>query len=527
MSCDVKQHYRCPSERPFTAEQRGSTTILFGSLTPKHEALIQAVFRGSGYLCEHLPTPTKAAHETGKEFCNNGLCNPNYFTSGNLIEYLRRLSGAGLSPEEIAERYLYFSIGGCGPCRFGMYESEYRLALENAGFSGFRVLTFLSNKVIREGSHQPGLKYTVNFGLGMLNALNLGDLVFEMTYQIRPYEVNAGETDRVMAECVGDLSDFLASRCHYEVFEKPSKSKLSSTLSILGKIRYQLYGEDLRQALARVRERLNSIEIDRTRIRPIVKVTGEFFSAIAEGDANHNMFDFLEKEGAEVVVEPIAGIVLYWLHQSRMSHWRKKGIDSQGWKFRRKDWLFAFCNWFYRKQYHRAAEMLGGLAPKLTDQRLLANLAAPYYHPLARGGEGYLEVAKSLYHTRQKLCHMVLSLKPFGCMPSTQSDAVMAMVVARYPDMLFLPVETSADGEINALSRVQMVFGDARRKASQEFQTAVASTGRSLDEIRSYVAQHRELRRPFYRVPRQPGIAGTAAQFVQHVARRMKRESGV
>jgi predicted nucleotide-binding protein (sugar kinase/HSP70/actin superfamily) len=402
-----------------------------------------------------------------------------------------------------------------------MYESEYRLALDNAGFTGFRVLTFLSNKVIREGSQQPGLQYGVNFGLGMLNALNIGDVLFEMAYQIRPYEVNPGETDRVMSECVDYLARFLAARCQFEPFRQRAKpGRLYRTLSILEKVRYHLYGRDFRKALAWVRGRLDSIEVERTRARPIVKITGEFFSAIAEGDANHNMFAFLEKEGAEVSVEPIAGIVLYWLHQARMNHRRRRGIDSLGPSFHKKDWLLAFCDWFYRKQYHRAGRMLGGVR-HLTRQPLLADLAAPYYHPLTRGGEGYLEVAKSLYHTRQRRSHMVLSLKPFGCMPSTQSDAVMAMVATRYPDMLFLPIETSADGEINALSRVQMMLGDARRKALLEFQAALASTGRTLDEIRAYVAEHRELRRPFYYYPRQPGVTGTAAQFVLHVARRM------
>ena len=188
----AQKHYVRPAERPFSAEERAKTTILFGNLTPKHEAFIQAVFRGCGYNCEALPTPTRATHETGKEYCNNGLCNPNYFTAGNLIEYLRRLERTGMGRSGIVDRYVYFSAGGCGPCRFGMYESEYREALAHAGFQGFRVLTFQSNRVIKEGSWEPGLKYTLNFGMGMLNALILGDLLFEMAYQIRPYEVHRG-----------------------------------------------------------------------------------------------------------------------------------------------------------------------------------------------------------------------------------------------------------------------------------------------------------------------------------------------
>ena len=87
-------HYRLAPERPFLAHEKAHTTILFGTLSTFHDTFIQAVFRGAGYLCEKLPTPLKAAHETGKEFCNNGLCNPNYYTAGNLIEYLRAARNA-------------------------------------------------------------------------------------------------------------------------------------------------------------------------------------------------------------------------------------------------------------------------------------------------------------------------------------------------------------------------------------------------------------------------------------------------
>jgi hypothetical protein len=52
----------------------------------------------------------------------------------------------------------------------------------------------------------------------------------------------------------------------------------------------------------------------------------------------------------------------------------------------------------------------------------LARLAHPYYNQFARGGEGHLEVAKNIYYTVSRKAHMVLSLKPFGCMPSSQSD---------------------------------------------------------------------------------------------------------
>jgi len=84
-------HFHKPIERPFTASQRGKTTLLFGGLTWKHEKLVHGALEGLGYKCEVVPTPNVRAFQLGKEYGNNGQCNPTYFTVGNLVQYLQRL----------------------------------------------------------------------------------------------------------------------------------------------------------------------------------------------------------------------------------------------------------------------------------------------------------------------------------------------------------------------------------------------------------------------------------------------------
>ena len=530
----TSEPYKRLPENPFLPEERDATTILFGTLTPKHEAFIRAVFRGAGYKCENLPMPTRRAHDTGKEFCNNGLCNPNYFTAGALIEYLRERVRAGITPEEAVRKYLYFTAAGCGPCRFGMYEGEYRQALDNAGFKGFRVITFESGRAIQEGSREPGLQFTVNLGVGMFNALNLGDALYDLAYQIRPYEVQPGETNRVMAECVEDASTFLETRRHFELIERvpPRVARLLLRApavkkwgSVAAKVRHHLYGADYLALLDRLRERLDRIEVDRTRVKPVVKITGEFFSALTEGDTNFNLFAFLEQEGAEVWVDSIVSLIHYWLYQAQIHNRRRWGLKPAAGLWG-KDLLYRGCIRFWSRQHDRVRNALGGLVHPLPPQGKLGCLAAPWYDPLTRGGEGHLEVGKSLYYSRRRKCHLVLSVKPFGCMPSTQSDGVMAGVCAQNPGLLFLPIETSADGEVHTLSRVQMALGDARRRARTEFQQVLEDSHFDLGQIREYVAQHRDLRRPFYSWQRRPGLAGTAASFVAHVGARLRRDSG-
>ncbi|MGA7523616.1 MAG: hypothetical protein WBW84_14280 [Acidobacteriaceae bacterium] len=49
-------------------------------------------------------------------------------------------------------------------------------------------------------------------------------------------------------------------------------------------------------------------------------------------------------------------------------------------------------------------------------------------------------------------------------------------------------------------------------------------TGKSLDDLREYVAIHPELRRALYKVPHRAGVAGTAAQFAWHVSDLIDRD---
>ena len=539
------EHFHRPMERLFTAEERDRVTILFGGFTWKHERFIEAVFRGCGYRFQMLPNPDVAAFQTGKEFGNNGQCNPTYFTVGNLIEFLRSLEARGLSRQEILDNYVFFTAGSCGPCRFGMYESEYRMALENAGFGGFRVLLFQQDHGVKAASGNPGLKFSADLGMGQLNALNLGDVINDMVYQIRPYEVAPGATAQAIKEVVDQLSDFLENRKRYEILESTpgwisrrlaQNKKLKDICNTLGKVLNHLYAEDFLNVMHFARERLNQVEVDRTRVKPIVKVTGEFWAQLTEGDGNFNMFTFLEQEGAQVDVEPIGCWVTYLLSQARANADAKKGLDApypgarwwelkeqlaNEWKFRKKWLLLRLSEGIWNRQHARTARHLGGLTHRLVSQSDLARVAHPFYHSLARGGEGHLEVGKNVYYTTHGLCHMVLALKPFGCMPSSQSDGVQSAVVNRFREMIFLPIETSGEGEINAHSRVQMALGDAKIKAKAEFEQALASTGKKLDDIKAYIAEHRELRSPLYPVKRRRGIAGVAANFVLHVSNLM------
>lgn len=536
------KHYKAPVQHAFTSDQRAHTTILFGGLTWNHERLIKGAWEGLGYKCDVLPCPDVEAFQIGKEYGNNGQCNPTYFTVGNLVQYLQDLEEKGLSREEIKDNYVYITAGACGPCRFGMYEAEYRLALRNSGFEGFRVLLFQQGGGLNQADVEAGLEMNLDFFLSLINAMNMGDMLNEIGYIIRPYEVEKGKTNEVMEEVREKLAQAL--RTHDRARTKGSLRSLLDKTGLLArgdtaaKFMQQYASEYYVKALGETREQLGAIEVDRFRVKPIVKITGEFWAQTTEGAGNFHMFPFLESEGAEVIVEPIGTWIMYMMHQVKQKTRDRRGLEdgqewevpwwridrylAREWRFRNKMARMTLAERLFKRDYERLQEALGGgVLHELADQYHLQRVGHPYYNSRAGGGEGHLEVAKNIYYSSKGLCHMVLSVKPFGCMPSTQSDGAQAAVVEHYRDIIYLPIETSGEGEINAHSRVQMALGNARIKAREEFQNALASTERTLEELRAWVDENPQLKSPLYVVPKRADVVGQAANFVLHVAELM------
>jgi predicted nucleotide-binding protein (sugar kinase/HSP70/actin superfamily) len=252
------------------------------------------------------------------------------------------------------------------------------------------------------------------------------------------------------------------------------------------------------------------------------------------------MFSFLEGENAQVVVEPVGTWIMYLIHQAKQMNmdrrhttedesmpasWRIDRRMANEVRARRKNAVLTLAEAVFKREWRRLRAELNDIPHDLTDQYELQRLGHPYYNSRSGGGEGHLEVAKNIYYSNKDMAHMVLSLKPFGCMPSTQSDAVQSAVINQYKDMIYLPVETSGEGEVNAHSRVQMALGEARAKAREEIDRVQAQVGITLEQAREFAVEHPQLESAMYKVPHMKGRVGTAANFLHHVADLHQAES--
>lgn len=477
-------------------------TILFGGLTRAHEHLVEGAWEGLGYRVKALPEPDNEALALGREFCNRGMCNPAYYTVGSLLKYLMRLRAAGVS--DIEDRFAYLTAGSCGPCRFGMYEAEFRRALAQAGFPRLRLLVIQQRHGLDQGGDAAGEAAVADgstaeagagegferpFVVALVRALMLGDLLNELGHALRPYEIEPGAVDEALEEGRRWLYWALRDR------ESPVP------------------------ALRRVRRRLDQVAIDYLRVKPRVKITGEFWAQTTEGDGSYHLARWLEREGAEVIVEPVGTWVEYLLwSRLRRAHDRRglaaAGADAYS---ARLEMRLRLGQVLFDSTYNAYRAALGFRTEPLASIETLARYADAYYDTRIEGGEAFMEVAKTLFSVRRRKAHMVVSIKPFGCLPSTQSDGVQVKVLADHPDALFVSVETSGDGEVHVQSRVQMVLAEARERAAREFEETTRRLG--LAEALADAEQRARLPRPSAstRLPRRQ--TGTAANYLWWLVR--------
>jgi hypothetical protein len=134
-----------------------------------------------------------------------------------------------------------------------------------------------------------------------------------------------------------------------------------------------------------------------------------------------------------------------------------------------------------------------------------------------RGGEGHMEVGKFILNVLHNKAHMTLSVKPFGCMPSSGvSDGVQSMITGLYPQSIFCAIETSGDGKVNVQSRVQMFLFKARLAAQKEYADLLDKLGLTAEQVADFMKKHPRWSSPLHRAPH--AAAGTAADRLAEVA---------
>jgi len=103
-----------------------------------------------------------------------------------------------------------------------------------------------------------------DFLLGFLQSILIGDCINQMMYKIRPYEIEEGATLKAKSKAMKLVADAMTEK------------------------------RSLFKALLDARDAFGAVECDYVQIKPKVKVTGEFWASITEGDGNYHLKSWLQ-----------------------------------------------------------------------------------------------------------------------------------------------------------------------------------------------------------------------------------------
>lgn len=376
----------------------------------------------AGLKFEIMPEPDNESLQLGREFGNRGQCNPTYFTVGNLVKHLIYMRDElGMPTETIIKNYAFVTAGGCGPCRMGMYATEYRKALRDSGFEGFRVLLFTRSGDVQDVL-MDGLTLSAKDLVRFFMAIMIGDVLNTINIRRRPFEKESGAVDEIVKEARAVVDAGIARGSWWS-------------------------------SLWKARKILNSMKLKNEK-RPVVHIMGEFWAKTTDGEGNYHLFRFIEKEGGVVSNETVTDWLMHQIWRARWSHAQNRRS--------------RFISGFEIKLLALELTIKGlfgligfclGEKVQLSQHGKLAESAREYFDLHVDGGEDHMEVAHHIHIAKHRLADLIISVKPFTCLSSSGvSDGVQSKISELYPQVEFIAVETNGDSATNFYSRIQMAL---------------------------------------------------------------------
>jgi predicted nucleotide-binding protein (sugar kinase/HSP70/actin superfamily) len=388
----------------------------------------------------------------------------------------------------------------CSTRSLGNALESHAISFDGTSLWDFRLSLFARGELSQDSSEGDGLGINMPLSLGIIWGILCADVLVDLEHMTRPYEVNPGQTDRVLNDCVEYLHEVFRNRPHRGMN--------------LGTLAWHVSSNYFTRALREVRRKWDAIEVDRLRVKARVNITGEHSLQPTEAEGNCNIKRWLEQEGGELVSTPAAVWLQHLLHSRIRRIESGTAVSNHA---RLEELALRAADRIHRGTYASFRHALGDLPNELPDYEDLRNLAAPFDYFRSGGGEGHMRIGMALHAFHHKEAHMTCELSSDSRAPKTTSACSMAGVLEKYPDLLYAPIQVKGGSEAQSFSPCHMVLTEAKKRANAEFEASMKKTGLTVESIREFEERHPELQRATYKVPRR-GCAGEAANYVLHLA---------
>lgn len=406
----------------FTKEMRREYTILIPMMAPIHFELIKNVFANSGYKVELLENTGPEVVLQGLKYVHNDTCYPALLVIGQMIDALS--SGR----YDLDHTALIITQTG-GGCRASNYIHLLRKALVKAGYEKVPVVS-LNLSGLEKNS---GFKLSLTMLRKLIVSLVYGDALMLLSNQVRPYELQSGESDALVARWIETLT--------------------------------QLYNRGKALSVREMKTNLDRITADFAAIliekREIVKVgvVGEIYVKYSSL-GNNNLEEFLAQQNCEVMVPGIMGFMLFKTDN------RLEDIKLYGGNAIKYAVIKAFMDYLLRMEQAliEAVKKYPQFLPPSSYQHTKSLVDGVIGYG-SKMGEGWLLTAEMLELVELGYGNIVCT-QPFGCLPNHICGKGMIRSIRAIDERAnIVPIDYDPSAtRVNQENRIKLMLSVAREQ---------------------------------------------------------------
>ncbi|WP_250454712.1 2-hydroxyacyl-CoA dehydratase [Clostridium tertium] len=401
----------------FTKEMKENYKILVPNMLPIHFKILDKILKDYGFNIEFLEDDVSTIIDAGLKYSNNDICYPAMIVIGQFISALK--SGK----YDINKTALLMSQTG-GGCRASNYIHLIRKALENSGFEEVPAIGLSLTGIEKH----PGLKLSPSIILKAVYAVLYGDLIMCLYNKVKPYEINDGETDKILDEMIEYLNKNFSGIKYMNV------SKISKIII----------------------KAFDDIDINKKE-KIKVGIVGEIYMKYSRMGNNH-LEEFLVKEDAEVVQSGLMDFVNYCILNSIIDYkLYKRGFIKS--KFAKVAYKFILR--LQRKINSNIEKCSKFESP--TDFEEVRKMADGYIGYGVKMGEGWLLVA-NMIELINIGANNIICAEPFGCLPNhIVGRGAIRKILEKNPNANIVVIDYDpSQSQINQENRIKLMLSNAK-----------------------------------------------------------------
>lgn len=389
-------------------------TILVPQMLPIHFTFIVKIFNNHGYKMKLLTSTGRKIVDEGLRNVHNDTCYPALLVIGQMMDALK--SGE----YDLNKTALMITQTG-GGCRASNYINLLRKALKDNNMAQVPVVSLnLSNL-----EKNPGFKFTLDLLYELVIAICYGDVLMWVGNQVRPYENNKGDTDRLIEK----WTDILV------------KSGFKLT--------------DYKQNLRSVLKDFEAIPVTQSK-KAKVGIVGEIYIKFAPL-GNNCLEELLRSEDAEVVIPGLLDFILFMCDHHI--------VDTQIYHIAYKKYVASDL----LKKF--LLSMQNTIIKTISETRFRApshfeetkKNSAAYVSPANKMGEGWLLTAEMIELIGSGVNNIICA-QPFGCLPNhIVGKGMIRKIRTVYPTANIVAIDYDPGAtRVNQENRIKLMLSTAK-----------------------------------------------------------------